>query len=189
MSVKILVIGEDPTNNGYILKPLVEKLATECGKPNAKVTMLNSPRTQGYEHAKGLLRDEIVVDYKHMSLLVFLPDADGKDKSHELRGLEEAAEAQGVRLICCAAREEVETWLLAGYYDELGLSWSDVQSNTSVKEEVFEPFLRRRGNGRVPGGGREELMRNALSSSYAGILKRCPELAELKRRICEVLSS
>ena len=49
MSFKVLVIPEDPTHNGYILKPLVESILTDAGKPNARVTVLTNSRLQGYD--------------------------------------------------------------------------------------------------------------------------------------------
>ena len=52
MSLKVLVIAEDPTNNGYILKPLVSRLLEECGKPNTKVQILTDPKADGYANAK-----------------------------------------------------------------------------------------------------------------------------------------
>ncbi len=35
MSFRVLVIPEDPTYNGYILQPIVERMLGELGKPNA----------------------------------------------------------------------------------------------------------------------------------------------------------
>jgi hypothetical protein len=71
------VIPEDPTYNGYILKPLVERILAECGKPNAKVIVLTNPKADGYERAKALL-GEVFERYKHHDVMLFLPDADGK---------------------------------------------------------------------------------------------------------------
>ena len=84
MSFRVLVIPEDPTYNGYILKPLVERILTECGKPNAKVTVLTNPKADGYEHAKALLVDEVFQRYRSQSLMLFLPDADGNDRRRNL---------------------------------------------------------------------------------------------------------
>ena len=78
MSFDVLVIPEDPENNGYILRPLVSRILAECGKTNAKVTVLTNPRTKGYEHAKALLLNQLFERYRHMNLFLFLPDADGK---------------------------------------------------------------------------------------------------------------
>ncbi|HKI00374.1 MAG TPA: hypothetical protein VKK31_00195 [Thermoanaerobaculia bacterium] len=187
MSFDVLVVPEDPANNGYILKPLISRMLAECGKANARVTVLSNPRTKGYEHAKALLRNQLFLRYRHMKLILFLPDADGKNREGEFQALEDEANRQGVRLLCCAAKEEVEVWLLAGYRDKLEQRWQDVRSDTSVKENVFQPFLAAYGNPKAPGGGRDLLMAKMLSS-YGALLQLCPELAELERRIREILS-
>jgi hypothetical protein len=187
LSFDVLVIPEDPENNGYILKPLVSRILAECGKTNAKVTVLTNPRAKGYEHAKGLLRSQLFERYRHMNLFLFLPDADGKDRGAEFRALEDEADRQGVRLLCCAAQQEVEVWPLAGYRDQLGLRWQEIRSDISVKENIFHPFLAAHGNPKAPGGGRDVLMGQTLNG-YGALLKLCPELADLERRIRKTLT-
>jgi hypothetical protein len=130
----------------------------------------------------------IVEKYAHLDLLLFLVDADGHDRSPLFGRLESGAARQGVRLICCAAVQEIEVWLLAGHTGKLGRTWSEVRTDTSVKENVFVPFLRRFGNDRRPGGGRDLLMRETLIN-YQGLLDRCPELAELQEKVCDALAS
>ena len=51
MSVRVLVIPEDPFNNGYILKPLVDAVLADVGKPLAETQILINPRLRGYDHA------------------------------------------------------------------------------------------------------------------------------------------
>jgi hypothetical protein len=187
LSFKVLVVPEDPTNNGYILKPLVSKILSRCGKPNARIDVLDDPRVSGYEHAKTLLRTQLLEDYGFMDLILFLPDADGKDRAAEFRSLEEEAGRQGVRLLCCAAKQEVEVWLLAGYRDRLDVRWQELRLDRSVKENVFQPFLRAHGNPKAPGGGRDVLMTQTLNG-YGALLQLCPELAELERRVREILA-
>ena len=182
MSFNALVVPEDPSNNGYILKPLVVRLLQACGKPNARVDVLPNPRTQGYEHAKALLRGALFERYRHKDLILFLVDADGKDRRGEFEALEKEAANQGTRLVCCAAKQEVEIWLLAGHREKLGAGWQAVRAEVSVKERFFEPFLRENGNPKAAGGGREELMKETLSN-YGALLQLCPELAELEHRI------
>jgi hypothetical protein len=186
LSRRLLVIPEDPTLNGYILNPLVARLAAACGKGNAEVRILTNPKVSGFEHACGRMPD-IVEQWKHFDLLLFLPDADGKDRSATFARLEREAADQGARLICCAAIQEIEAWLLAGHIAKLGRSWSKVREDASVKENVFAPFLSTQGDARRPGGGRDVLMKETLAN-YQGLLERCPELAELEKRICEALS-
>jgi hypothetical protein len=129
----------------------------------------------------------IVERYAHFDLLLFLVDADGHDRTPVFGRLEASAAAQGVRLICCAAVQEIEAWLLAGHVDKLNRPWSEVRMETSVKENVFLPFLREFGDPRRASGGRDTLMKETLAN-YQGLLDRCPELADLRNRICESLS-
>lgn len=179
MSFKVMVVPEDPTYDSYILKPLMKRLLEECGKPNATVQVVTDPKLGGYSIAKDALPN-IAEKYAHFNLFLFLPDADGKDRTSEFAGLERDI-ASG-QLLCCAAVQEVETWLLAGYPGKLPASWSEIRADVSVKERYFEPFLKAFGNPNAAGGGREELMKSALSN-FSGILSRSPELADLQERI------
>jgi len=188
LSFRVLVIPEDPTYNGYILKPLVERVLRECGKPNAKVKVLTDPKADGYEHAKSLL-DEIFQRYKHQQdIMLFLPDADGNDRSNEFAHLERKANGIGIRLICCAAVQEVEVWLLSGHTNRLQRSWNAVRADVSVKENVFEPFLLQHGDPRRAGGGRDLLIQETLTN-YNGLLDRCPELKLLQESICQYIQN
>ena len=51
MSFKVLVIPEDHTHNGAILKPLVQAVLADAGKLAADVRVLDNPRVQGFEQA------------------------------------------------------------------------------------------------------------------------------------------
>jgi len=183
VSFRVLVIPEDPTYNGYILKPLVERMLGEVGKPKARVTILTNPKLNGYPHAVSAIKGDLADRYRHFDLWLFLPDA---DRATGLPGLEEELAQRGVHLLCCAAQPEVEAWLLAGYRDELGFSWPEVREHQRLKEDVFEPFLTRSGDARSPGGGREKLIGRTLSN-YRGLLSVCPELAELDNRLRALL--
>ena len=187
MSFKVKVIPEDPTNNGYMLKPLVTGIMGACGKPNARVDVLTSPRAQGYNHVKQLIKDEILDAYAHYDLLLFLPDADGRDREDEFRALEQLAGQKNVRLLCCAAVQEVEAWLLAGHVEKLGRPWSEVRGDVSVKENFFQGFLAHHGDPRRAGGGRDLLMKETLNN-YGGLVQRCPELGELQQRISDAIN-
>jgi hypothetical protein len=188
LSFRVLIVPEDPRNNGYILDPLVARILVECGKPNARVSVLTNPRAQGYEHAKQVLKDQVLMTYGRQDLVLFLPDADGKDRSQAFSELEAIADQTGVHLLCCAAVQEVETWLLAGHTEKLDRTWSEVRNDESVKEHVFMPFLERYGDPKRAGGGRDILMKETLSN-YRGLTNRCPELQELESRICRLIES
>jgi hypothetical protein len=188
VSFNVLVIPEDPTYNGYILQPLVERILRECGKPNSKVTVLSNPRAKGYEHARSLIEEGLLDRYSHMDLILFLPDADGNDRSTAFEVLEARATQAGLRLMCQCAIQEVEVWLLAGHTDKLDRPWHAVRDDPHVKESVFRPFLARHGDVRRAGGGRDILMQQTLAA-YAGLLARCPEIKELQDRICAAVAA
>jgi hypothetical protein len=102
LSFRVLVVPEDPTNDRYILKPLVEALLADVGKPRAKVEVLTNSRIQGFEHAKRLLLERLPDQYSHRDLLLFLPDSDLRDRSDEFAHLERAPPSEA--RACCAER-------------------------------------------------------------------------------------
>jgi hypothetical protein len=179
VSFRVLVIPEDPTYNGYILQPIVERMLAELGKPNAHVVILTNPKLNGYTHAVSAIREGLIDRYKHFDLWLFLPDG---DRASNLGAIDSELLERGVHLFCCAAQPEVEAWLLAGHRDELPIPWPEVRRHAHLKEEVFEPFLKQFGNSLSTGGGRERLTRQTLTN-YRGLLSVCPELAELEDRL------
>jgi hypothetical protein len=185
VSFRVLVIPEDPTHNGYILRPLVERMLDEVGKPNARVTILTNPRMGGYEQAVAAIKGELLNRYRHFDLWLFMPDA---DKASNLDLLETQLKDQGVCLRCCAAKPEIEAWLLAGHHELLNVKWPDVTVHPKLKEEVFLPFLNQYGDMRAAGGGREKLMRATLSN-LRSLLELCPELKRLLARLQELPES
>jgi hypothetical protein len=85
MSFKVLIIPEDPTNNGYIVKPLIKRMMKECGKPNAQVDVRSNPRVQGYNNAKALMSEISFESYTHKYLLLFIPMQTVKIGAENLR--------------------------------------------------------------------------------------------------------
>jgi hypothetical protein len=185
MSLKVLVIPEDPTHNGYILKPLLEAILTDIGRPSAKVTVLGNPRVQGFDDAKRAIEEELPVKYAFMPLWVFVPDVDraGQDAMKEL---ERRLADSGINLICSPAVPELEIYCCAARSDELGVAWKTARQHSSFKETYFEPFLRKFGSPKAAGGGRRELVQEAIRNLPALYMK-CPELALLRDRIRAVL--
>ncbi|MBI4658859.1 MAG: hypothetical protein HY735_08450 [Verrucomicrobia bacterium] len=185
MSFRVLVIPEDPTYNGYIVKPLAERMLAEAGKTQARVVLLTNPKLGGIEQAKDAIRNRLVVAYRHFDLWLFLPDA---DRAGGLDDLEKQMTTQGVMLLCCATGPEVEAWLLAGHHDKLDCGWKEVRTHPRLKEDLFEPFLARHGDPRRAGGGRDLLMQTTLRN-YHGLLELCPELKELEARLRQELAA
>lgn len=181
MSTKVLVIPEDPLHNGYILQPIIERVLAEAGRPQARVTVLPRSKLNGIAHAKEAIRRELADVWRWMDLWIFVPDAD-RTSDKILATLEREVAKQGITLFGCAARPEVEAWLLAGHRKRIGIPWEEVAPHPEFKEQVFEPFLQAHGNPLAPGMGREQLTRETLGN-YQALKQLCPEIARLEQRL------
>lgn len=181
MSLRVLVIPEDPVQNGYILKPLIEMVLAEAGKPAARVKVLSRPRLRGYDDAVQAVKSDIVRLYGHMDLWLFLPDRD-RATPDAMRALEARLAGQNVNLLCCPAEPEVEIYACVAHRREIGLDWADVRCHSRLKEDVFGPLLRAHGNLRSPGQGREA-MTLASIRRRPSFFQLCPEMADLRDRI------
>ncbi len=186
MSCKVLVIPEDPTYNGYLLKPLTERVLAEAGRPNAQVLVLRDPKTGGFTQACELIENGKLQDrYGYYDLWLFLPDG---DQTRSLQTLEAGVQNQKAKLIASYLTPEVEVTLIAGHPKADVRGWQEKKQLTRFKEEVFEPFLASNGNPTAPGEGRGQLMLEALTN-YQRMKQLVPELTELERRITETLAN
>jgi len=79
---------------------------------------LENPKAKGIDHVFSLLPG-IVKRYAHFDLLLWLVDADGRDRSGQFASFEAAASVQFK-----ASGSFVEAWLLAGHTSKLGHPWS-----------------------------------------------------------------
>ncbi|MCY4059531.1 MAG: hypothetical protein OXG44_16195 [Gammaproteobacteria bacterium] len=186
MSVRVLVIPEDPTHNGYILKPLVGMVLADVGKSTAKVTLLTNPRLRGYDQALDAIRNNLASKYGFFDLWLFFPDAD-RATAASMQALEDDLAQQGVSLLCCSAIPEVEIYACVADRSTVGLSWAEVRTHARMKEEVFAPLLDRHGDPRRPGGGRREMTVRSIANSSL-FFALCPEVAELRNRIRTTLN-
>ncbi len=185
MSFRVLVIPEDPTLNGYILKPLTEMVLAEAGRPAAKVTVLSNPRVRGYDEAVRVIRSGLSNRYRFMDLWLFFPDAD-RASDEAMRSLERSLEDDGVTLFCCPARPEVEVYACVAYREQFTESWDEARSEPRFKETVFKPLLQACGDPRRPGGGRGAMTEKSVAQRRL-FFQLCPEIAELRRRIAELV--
>lgn len=187
MSFSVLVIPEDPLQNGHILRPLVRAVLRDVGRPNAKVNLLTQPRVRGYDQAVRTIRTELHAGYSFMDLWLFFPDAD-RAGPHAMRALETHVGANGVTLFCCAARPELEIYACAGFRDDIREPWEKIRCHPRLKEEVFDALLERHGSLlkrhglRQPGAGRG-LMINESLKNLPLLFDLCPELRRLRDRI------
>jgi hypothetical protein len=178
--VKVLVIPEDPKLDQHILKPVVERIFTDLGKA-PRVTVLPKPRLRGVAQALNpdILAD-IVANYPMSDLFLVLVDRDGDEARAAVANAREA-EHPG-RLFVCLAIEEIEVWMLAIHSDILEMGWGEIRAEIHPKERLAKPFLRERAPRLDAGEGRSWAMRD-LGKQWRGVLRRCPELEDLKRRI------
>jgi hypothetical protein len=187
MSFKVLVIPEDPTNNGYILKPLVQAILADAGKLNAKVDVLTNPKLGGYDHALQAIREELPVRYGFWDLWIFLPDADCAS-AEAMVSLERELAAKEIRLLCCPAQPEVEIYACAAYRTEIKGGWDAARLDRRMKEDIFEPLLRKHGDDRRAGGGRDLMIEESLKNLPL-LFQLCPELKNLRDRIANLIQS
>lgn len=181
MSYRVLVIPEDPTHNGYILKPLVQAILADAGKPQARVEVLTNPKLGGYDHALASIRGDLSERYGFWDLWLFIPDADRANDA-AMTALENELKAKQVPLLCCAAQPEVELYACVAYRTELGMTWDEARNANRFKEDAFEPLLKKRGDSRRAGGGRDLLIAESLKN-LPFLFKLCPELRTLRDRI------
>lgn len=186
MSCKVLVIPEDPTYNGYLLKPLVERLLSESGKPKAQVLVLRDPKAGGFSDACDLVQSGRLRErYGYYDLWLFLPDG---DQVRVLQTLEDGIVDQKARLIASYLTPEVEVTLIAGHPNADTTGWEAKKQHPQFKEAIFVPFLAEYGNPTAPGAGREKLMREALQN-YQRIKQLVPEVADLELRLTAALQA
>jgi len=181
VSVRVLVIPEDPFNNGYILKPLVDAVLADVGKPLAKTQILINPRLRGYDHALKAIREDLPDRYRFWDLWIFFPDADraGPDA---MQALETDLLGKGVSLLCCPAQPETEIYCCAAHPKALGISWEEARQHPRLKEEIFGPLLNRYGDRNRVGEGRDLLIGMALKN-LPHFYRLCPEIKALRDRI------
>lgn len=186
MSLRVLVIPEDPTHNGYLLRPLAQAIVSDVGRGTARVHVVTNPRLGGFDAAVRAIREELPSRYGFWDLWLFFPDADRASPA-AMSGLETDLAAQGIRLFTCRAEPEVEIYPCAAYLKVLGRPWDSVRADRRLKEDVFAPLLRKFGDARRAGGGRDLMMEEALRNRTR-LYRLCPELRELRERIAKFLS-
>ncbi len=185
MSFRVLVIPEDPLQNGHILKPLVKAMMRDAGRPAATVDVLENPRLRGYDHAIKAIRSEFSGAYSFMDLWLFFPDAD-KAGSVVMRDLETHVAASGISLLCCAAQPELEIYACAAFREDIPVTWQKARDHPQMKEEIFEPLLQKHGDPRRADKGRHQMIRQSLKNLPL-LFQLCPELNQLRNRIASHL--
>ncbi len=184
--MKVLIIPEDPANDQYILKPVVEKIFAELSRI-ARIEVLYDPWLRGASQALSQqVVEEIVTDNPMVNLFLLIVDRDCDREKNSTKAAARELEHQD-RLIACLPREELEVWMLALYRSGFK-NWADIQAECDPKERFAWPFLEKMGWDEELGGGYKRAM-DPLSKEWKGLLAVCPELKELRDRIAGWLST
>ena len=173
--MNVLVIPEDFRNDQYLLKPLFSRLFVRMGR-RARVKICRDPLLGGIGEAlKSERIQEIVDQHGGMTdIFILCVDRDGNRRRRTRLDRIEAEFGNGRTFLAENAREEVETWVLAGLDLPRGWRWADVRAEVHVKERYFDVLARERGVADGPGGGRKTLGEESARNIPA-IRQKCPE--------------
>jgi len=178
--VNVLIIPEDFRKDQYVLKPIIQRMLAEIGKPQAKVQVCLDPVLGGVHEALKWDRiREIIEMYRGMvQLFLLIVDRDGvAGRRESLNSIE--AKVRGVLrdascLLAENAWQEIEVWALAGQPLPKDWSWKAIRKEANPKEVYFAPFVAQRGLANEPGQGRATLGREA-AANYRRVRSRCVE--------------
>lgn len=187
--MNVMIIPEDCTWDGAILKPIVTRMFQSLGR-HANVSVCLEPRMGGVEEALRWERvAEVIDDYRHqVHLFLLIVDRDGKPgRRKRLDDLEawanERLAGTRSRLIAENAWQEIEVWLLAAMNDlPKEWKWKAVRAHPHPKEAFFEPYVQRRGLSQRQHGGRVALAEEA-AKNYKRIRSKCSEIKALEARL------
>ncbi len=186
--MKILIIPEDFRKDQYMLKPIIEAMMQELGKPKAKVKVCQDPLLGGVDQALKWERiKEIIQRYPMVDLFLLCVDRDGKaGRKKRLEEIEQHSKsvlAKGKVLFAENAWQEIEVWVLAGHNLSTEWNWQVIREEINPKETYFIPFAEAKNLLISPGEGRKILAKEA-AKQYKRIRQLCPEdIENLEKRV------
>ncbi len=193
--MNVLVIPEDFRKDQYILKPLIEAMLREVGRPRVRVLVCQDPLLGGIDQALKWERIKDVLDrYRGMvDVFLLVVDRDGNPgRRIALDNIERNAMgclSAGRLFLAENAWQEVEVWILAGHALPDDWQWQELRQHPNPKEAYFEPFAKSRGVVDGPGQGRKTLAREA-AGDYKRIRQLCREdVASLEERLAKGLDA
>ena len=178
MSCRVLVIPEDPTFNGYLLKPLVARLSG--GRTEGAGARF--AQSEGGRFRAGLGGNRERKAARPLRILRPVAFSSDGDKAKNLGNLEAVVKGQNAQLIASYLTPEVEVTLIAGHPKANTKGWQKTKRHPRFKEAIFEPFLSAHGNPAAPGQGRERLMCRSSAKLPANEATRA-ELARSNRAL------
>lgn len=186
--MRVLIIPEDFRKDQHVLKPIVDAMMAELGKPRARVAVCLDPLLGGISQALRQEQIEKILDqYRGMvDLFLLLVDRDCEPGRRErLNQLEQVAYAMlpaHRHFLAENAWQEVEVWLLAGHDLLPGWTWQEIRDERDPKEAYFLPLAESRGLLDEDDQGRSILAVEA-ARRYPRIRQLCPEVAALETAI------
>lgn len=194
MSLNVLIIAEDYRHDQYILKPIVQSMLDEVGKPNANVKVCTDPMIGGVEQALDEATVEDVVETNplvDLYLLIVDRDGDAREKSGRLQARENDVQPllrNAQAFFGTQAHQEVEVWLLAGQ-DNLPNDWiwQEVQAEPDSKEMYYERYAEQKGLANSPGKGRKRLGTIAGANYKTRVRMKCQEVQCLEDQIAQIV--
>jgi hypothetical protein len=193
--MNVLIIPEDFRKDQYIVAPIIRKMLTEIGKPNANVRVCLDPLMGGISEATKWERIQEVIDmYPMVQLFLLIVDRDGiETRRLTLDRLEQkAAEHLGTTgrtLLAENAWQEIEVWAIAGQPLPKDWKWAEIRQHRDPKEAYFEPLARSRKLTDEPGEGRTTLGKEA-ALNYSRVRSLCLEdIQQLEERLKTALAS
>ncbi len=188
--MNVLVIPEDFRKDQYMLKPIIQAMMAQIGKPRAKVIICKDPLLGGVEEAlKWENIESIITRYPMVNLFLLCVDRDGKHgRKNQLEKLEAAASnilPDKRFFIAENAWQEIEIWVLAGQDLPSDWNWQDIRQERDPKESYFIPLATQRNLLDTLGEGRKQLAEEA-AKRYQRLRQLCPEdIVNLENRINE----
>ena len=186
--MNVIVIPEDFRKDQYMLKPIIQAMMAQIGKPRAKVRICQDPLLGGVEEAlKWENIESIIKRYPMVNLFLLCVDRDSKPgRKNQLDKLEAAASKilpDNHFFIAENAWQEIEVWVLAGHDLPSDWNWQDIRQAIDPKETYFIPLAKQRNLLDNKGEGREQLAKEA-ASRYQRLRQLCPEdIINLESRI------
>lgn len=178
--MKLLIIPEDQTLDGFIIKPVVEAICSELSM-TARVDVLPEPRLRGADDALDRELIAEIVDQNPMTDLFLLVVDQDCNRARNVERAEDREQEHAGKLMACVAIQEIEVWLLALHRDRIEARWTEIRADCDPKERWAEPLLETLGAG-GPGRGRKKAM-EALPGQLRSLLGVCAELGVLRDRL------
>lgn len=182
--MKVLVIPEDFRKDQFILKPIVEALFAEAGKPHADVNIVKDPVVRGVHDAlRWTTIERIISVYRMFDVFLLIVDRDGDpNRRARLDEIERQAAAITTKpFLAENAWQEIEVWAIAAQA-MLPDRWATIRAEKDAKERYFEPLARERNLLDKMGQGRQIIGLEA-ARNYRRVRKLCPEVQSLEDRI------